>query len=174
MLADFLVPYLVTIAGVVTTGVAAVALRSAWRWATAPEPGLVRLRIGFATVHILNEGDFVVWWLRASAPPPEGDDWSAEFRRPRRYPPHSTGTIDMARSDGTQLPTDRSYRVVVADEHHARWELTYAPGGPAMQWREGVGPSELRRIWPEPLAWVIAQWVSPRALLNNWRRNSTE
>ncbi len=159
MVADFLVPYLVTIAGVVTTGVAAFALRWIWRYFTAPDPTLLRLELSDGTVKVINRGDFTVYLLRVEALPPAPNEWAIDYERPRRTVSGTWTSITLA---GVQLRVDRDYRVVARDEHRARWEVTYA-ADPALSNFDGAGPTRIVRLWPALLRWLSVQSPSARS-----------
>jgi len=150
MASDFLTPYLVTIAGVVTTGVAAFALRFVWRSATALHPTLLRLQLIEGGAKIFNHGDFTLFVLRVEAPPPPPDTWRYDYERPRRVAAGKSTEIRLSPDSRVTIRVDREYRVVVRDEHRARWNLVYAPD-PALGSQPGLTPMEIERLWP---VWV--------------------
>jgi hypothetical protein len=161
MLADFLGPYLVTIAGVVTTGIAAFTGRFLWRWTHAHEPTLVRLRLTEHSVDILNEGDFTVHFVSAEAPPPEPNAWKFALPKPRRIAPTKNTSLPFQEPQLTQLRIDRPYRVEIVDDHRARWTLAYAANDVSLNRQEGAGPDTIQRVWPRSLALlrrIATQW----------------
>lgn len=151
MLADFWGPYLVTIAGVATTGFAVFLGRLIWRWATASAPSLVYVDVGASPgeLWVRNNGDFTVHLRRVEALG-EPHPWKQEAKR--RLPPGKTTPFDV----GDEVARhDRSYRVSVRDDHKARWELTYDSHRPS----SGTFlPSSVSRTWPWPVRWALLTW----------------
>jgi hypothetical protein len=135
-------PYLATIAGVVTTGVAAFAARFGWRWLAAPKPFRLSVFVDQETFRVTNRCDFTVSVLAMEAPSPPGDDaWRHELEEPHRLA--SQEWFEVARQDLTSAPfrVDRPYRVEVRDDHFVGL-LTHARN---CEWRSGSPERQARR-----------------------------
>jgi hypothetical protein len=145
-IADFLGPYLVTIAGVVTTGVAAFLLRYAWQWATAPEPTVIQLELMQDGFKLHNRGDFTVWVIRVDGLPPSPQPWRYVLPRRWRLPPNQEVSVRGTAGEFPAIRVDHGYRVLVRATHGASWELNYA-ADPALS--QGSSPSSVRRLWPK-------------------------
>src|SRR6266511_2536643 len=151
MIADFLGPYLVTIAGVVTTGVAAFLLRSLWRWSAATDPLLLNLLLIERGFRLRNDGDFTIHVLRVEALPPGPHPWSYEFPRARRLAPSQWVELQFDADTVPAVRGDRDYRVKVRDAHRALWDLFYAANS---SFGGGATPSSVRRIWPRTVGFL--------------------
>jgi hypothetical protein len=163
VLSDFLGPYLVTIAGVVTTGVAAFAGRWVWRWTHPDEPDLVRLQVTVGSAHVLNAGDFDVHLISIEAPPPDADPWEFRFPKAKRVAPGNVVNVDLQLPTHLRLRIDRPFRITLTDDHHARWDLLYAANDASLGHHRGAGPSAIRRVWPR---WLMAV----AEVLTEWKR----
>jgi hypothetical protein len=147
VLADFLGPYVVTIAGVATTGAIALVGRVLWRWATAPAPTLVRLDLRQNGADVMNEGDFTVHVHSLDRLDPARQ---IDLDEPNRVASGRDASYYFVPDTGP-LRVDQSYRLVVSDDHRARWELAYKPPHRVGAMR----PVWARRIWPLPVLWLL-------------------
>lgn len=116
VVADFWGPYVVTIAGVATTGAIALVGRLLWRWATAPAPTLVLLDLRPDGADVMNNGDFTVHVHTFDRLDPV---LHIDLDEPHRVA-SGQGAPYYFVPDTGPLRVDQSYRLVVSDDHRAR------------------------------------------------------
>ena len=128
-------------------------------------PTLVFIEVWPDEVRVSNTGDFIVHVYTVEALGDPGG-WTISLPRPRRVAPNTHMAVQLQPPILMNLRVDRFYRVVLRDDHYARWQATYDPTdreagglrGPSDPAGIRFRNPQLERIWPYPITWAIATW----------------